>query len=130
MGSPVVIRLDLVDLPLKVFDHGPLQLGRDRPVVLDLLKGAIQQIYFGLSFGLKNHLSFGSRFPTLRKCSKMSVSESKRNLDQFLKPKLKPKFVLMNWVPGTLSAPAVVVVVAWHSALARTLACATSACAC
>ena len=26
---------------------------------------------FGLSFGLKNHLSFGLRFPTLRKSSKM-----------------------------------------------------------
>ena len=26
---------------------------------------------FGLSFGLKNHLSFGLRFPTIRKCSKM-----------------------------------------------------------
>ena len=34
---------------------------------------------FGLSFGLKNHLSFGLRFPTLRKCSKMGSLDMSRN---------------------------------------------------
>ena len=31
---------------------------------------------FGLSFGLKNHLSFGLRFPTPRQCSKMGLDMS------------------------------------------------------
>ena len=34
---------------------------------------------FGLSFGLKNHLSFGLRFPTLRKCSKMGSLDTSQN---------------------------------------------------
>ena len=34
---------------------------------------------FGLSFGLKNHLSFGLRFPTLRKNSKMGSLDMSQN---------------------------------------------------
>ena len=59
----------------------------------------------------KTTMSFGLRFPTLRKSSKMGsswhVSESKWNLNPFFKPKLKPKFCfLLNLVPGSfLVAP-------------------------
>ena len=34
---------------------------------------------FGLSFGLKNHLSFGLRFSNMRKCSKMGSSDTSQN---------------------------------------------------
>ena len=34
----MVVCLDLVDLPLEVLDHGPLQLGGDGAVVLNLLQ--------------------------------------------------------------------------------------------
>ena len=34
---------------------------------------------FGLSFGLKNNLSFGLRFPTLRNCSKMGSLDMSQN---------------------------------------------------
>ena len=38
-----------------------------------------RQFNFGLSFGLKNHLSFTWRFPTLRKCSKMGSLDTSEN---------------------------------------------------
>ena len=53
---------------------------------------------FGLSFSLKNHLSFGLRFPKLIESSNMGSLDmshnSKWNLVLFFKPKLKPNFVL------------------------------------
>ena len=39
---------------------------------------------FGLSFGLKNHLSFGLRFPEIRTCSKMGSLDMSRNQNGIL----------------------------------------------
>ena len=55
---------------------------------------------FGLSFGLKNNLSFDLRFPTLEKSSKMGGLDMSQNQNgisnRFFKPKLKPTFFLLN----------------------------------
>ena len=57
----------------------------------------------GDSIGKTFDLSFGLRFPTLRKCSKMGgldMSKNKKwNLNPVFKPKLKPKLVLLNCLP-------------------------------
>ena len=65
--------------------------------------------YFSLSFGFENLLSFSLRFPTLIKSSKMASLDMSQNNNgissRFFKPKLKPKCVLLNCLPGRRARP-------------------------
>ena len=62
-----------------------------------------------MSFSLKNHLSFGLRFPTLRKRSKMGSLDMSQNQNRisgrFFKPELKPNIFLLNRAPEPGGAP-------------------------
>ena len=56
-----------------------------------------------MSFSLKNHLSFGLRFPTLRKNLKNGLLRHATEFKLNLKPFFKPKIFQLNCHPGTRS---------------------------